>query len=157
MITLNQTIDELRKGLKVYRAFEHAEEVIGTLQAAAQQLQEMRNALADLTPQVDATRAALAAVTDQVEAAKLQATEILSTAKVQAEKLVSDAHDETREVLSDRSNYLKAMEDASAAAVADAKTQVDALGVQQVELAKEVAELEKKAEKARAYLTKLAG
>ena len=149
--------DDARRLLRGFRAFE---EVAQALEAAGQAVQtkaEAEAALATLNGELDKAciavceaKAELASVNAATKAkldkAEADALVVAQTAKDAADRMAADA----RAVMDDAEAKGREIVAQAEAAAADVQAKRDAL-------AAEVDDLEKRAEKARAYLAKLAG
>lgn len=156
-MSLIKAADDARRFLRGFKAFEEvaaALEHVGTLE---QRAAEARQVLAELQPQIEAAKAEAASA--EVKAAsiigdaQIHAEQIKVAAAAKAEALVADADTKAQNiVLQAQADKTKA-EDARAAATAETAevlTKRDKLLI-------EVKDLEARADKARAYLAKLAG
>jgi hypothetical protein len=92
----NEALDELRKGLRIFRAFEKAEGVIALLQSAEQRTAEAQLQLSHLRPQVDAAKGefdAMVLSTEKIVAdARAAAAEITRVAMERADAIVTAAN-----------------------------------------------------------------
>lgn len=148
-------LDELRKGLRIFRAFEHAEGVITVVQAAEQRVAEANAQIATLTTTVD-----------QLQAAALQAKaageQHLADARATAEKALAECQTECQEKRAEATTLANDIVAEANAVMAKAHAELDALHAEFNEttgrheaLAADVKDLEARAEKARAYIAKL--
>jgi len=148
-------LDELRKGLRIFRAFEHAEVVITQVQSAEQQVAEAQLALAALRSQIDAGKAlvndSVAAAQATVDAARAQAADIQET----ADKALADASAEAARVRIEADAYYEKTKAGCDGMINAAQAKVDTLVAERDELEAAANAAEKRAETARAYIAKL--
>lgn len=154
---LNIVIDELRKGLKLFRAFEYAEGVAVALQSAVQQhgeltvkvvdLQKQRDelitAVADAQTELDKLKVEAAAVTADAEASTLAADEYAKRVRAEADKAVSDIQGQT----------VKTVEASLAEAAAKAKAITDEAEAKVAAAEKEHARIQKAIDALRAKIS----
>jgi chromosome segregation ATPase len=154
---LSVTVDELRRGLRVFRAFENAEATITALQAAEQRTVDTQRAIETL-------QADLAKVTDEVS----QATAARDAAQTAAKKLLADAAEQRDEILAkakddatDVTAKAKAKADERLDKAEDKAKAAEAKAAEAEErcaaATAELAEIESKLEAAKAQIAKLLG
>jgi hypothetical protein len=148
-------LDELRKGLRIFRAFEHAEAVIGQVQSADQRVAEAQLALAALQPQVDGAKQLVADSAQAAQAAVDAARAGTAQAKVVADGIVSNAQAHADNVKAQTDAYYETTKKGVEEMVNKAQASVDTLVEQRDAVEAEVKDLEARAEKARAYIAKL--
>ena len=156
-MSLIKAADDARRLLRGFKAFEEvaaALEQVGTLE---QRAAEAKQVLADLGPKIDAAKAEVidsqAKAAQILAAAKTQAEAIAGAAGAKAQAIVADAETRAQNIVFDAEGVKVRAEELRAVAHAEA-----AKGLEMRDrLAAEVKDLEARAEKARAYLAKLAG
>lgn len=148
-------LDELRKGLRIYRAFEHAEAVISQVQGAEQRVTEAQLALAGLQPQVDAAKQLVADSTAAAQAAVDAARASTAQAKTVADGIVSNAQAQAAKVKADADAYYETTKRGVEDMVNKAQASVDERIARRDALEAETKDLEARVEKAKAYIAKI--
>jgi hypothetical protein len=148
-------LDELRKGLRIFRAFEHAESVLSQVQSAEQRIAEAQLALAGLQPQVDAAKQLVADSAFAAQAAVDAARASTAQAKVVADSIVANAQAQAASMKAEADTYFETTRAGVLDMVNKAQASVDDRVAQRDALDVEVNDLEARAEKARAYIAKL--
>jgi hypothetical protein len=148
-------LDELRKGLRIFRAFEHAEGVIAQVQSADQRVAEAQLALAALQPQVDSAKQLVADSTRAAQAAVDAARAATAEAKVVADGIVSAAQAKADAVKAKADTYFETTKKGVEEMVNKAQASFDERIARRDALEDETNDLEARVEKANAYIAKI--
>lgn len=153
----SEALVELRKGLRVFKAFERAEEVAVYLEGAEQNKRELEAAIARLRVELDAAKtqhdAELAALAAEKAAAEQAAAAAKDAAKAAGKAEVEAATRRATKLVDDAAQEVQAAQQARDAALATAAT----AELRVKAAAEELAEVTRKLEAAKAQIAKLLG
>lgn len=157
MTNLLKAADDARRLLRGFKAFEEVANALDTAASLEQRVAEINAAIPGLTAQRDALTVEVAELQARAEKTKQEAKDIAASAKDAAAGILLDAKTKAEEV----ETGLKASREQVNAnineMVAAWDTQLTELTAKHEAATKEVKDLETRAEKAKAYLAKLAG
>jgi chromosome segregation ATPase len=149
--------DEVRKLTKMFQGLADVVEVLDRVGSVEQAEQEAK-------ARIDKLNAEVLVANEGISAAHSEAKRVLDEAKVKADELIDEGKRELASALNAAADHQANAIDKCNAIALDAQARIDAasakvadLETQHAAVAAEVVELEKRAEKARAYLAKLAG
>lgn len=152
---LAEAINELQRGLRVFKAFEHAEELCTTLQGAEQQKRELQAAVEALTAERETLTADTLKLKEASKKAKAEVERVLDEAQGGAESIIATGQQSADHLIAQGQAKADEM-------VAAAQAQVDAINAQiqtrneaNQALAAEAADLEQRVADAKAFLAKL--
>lgn len=149
--------DDARRLLRGFKALEDLANVLEQSGAAVQAKEEAETALADLRGQIAAAGDELEKAQTRVTAAKDEARLIVEAARSAADGIAADAGRKAESLRAQADADAAAAREAVAVEIAAAQANLRGMKDEATALAEEVKALEAKAEKARAYLAKLAG
>ena len=156
-VPLSVVQDELRKGLRIFRAFEKAEDTINALAAADARL-------AHLTLSIDRQQEALTAVTAKLDevtlargSAETAVKRLLSETGTEREQVIAKAHEQAATIVTDAKDKAKAVADTAAKKAEAAEARASEAEQRCADASKSLAEVEGKLEAAKAQIAKLLG
>jgi chromosome segregation ATPase len=156
-VPLSVIQDELRKGLRVFRAFEKAEETINALAAADHRL-------AHLNVSITRQQEALTAVTVQLdeatlarESAKAAVKRLLAETGTEREQVMAKANEQAAQIVADAKDKADALTKKAVQKAEAAEERANAAEARERAAAAELAEIESKLDAAKAQIAKLLG
>lgn len=149
--------DELRKGLRVFRAFQGADQLITDLQTAEQRQAEAEATLAALQPKIASAQQHLATAEAGIEHARAEAVSVADSIKQACEAEVLRAKTEAATLLADAKEEANTLLATATRKAKDADARADKAEARIATTAAALAELEGKLEAAKAHVAKLLG
>lgn len=149
--------DDARRLLRGFKAFEEVAAALEQAGAAVQAREEAEASLADLRGQIVAAGDELEKAQTRVTAAKDEARLIVESSRSAADGIMADAARKAESLQAQGEAAAAAAREVCSAEYAAAQVKLQDMKDEAEALAAEVKALEARAEKARAYLAKLAG
>lgn len=157
MTNLLKAADDARRLLRGFKAFEEVANALDTAASLEQRVAEINAAIPGLTAQRDALTVEVAELQARAEKTKQEAKDIAASAKDAAAGILLDAKTKAEEVETGLKASREQVNTNINEMVAAWNTQLTELTAKHEAATKEVKDLETRAEKAKAYLAKLAG
>lgn len=149
--------DELRRGLRVFRAFEQAEATITALQAAEQRVTDTQRLLETLQIRLGDVNEQLADANTALTQSKATRTKLLDSAKGEAEAIVAKAKADAADVAAKAKAKADERLDKAEDKAKDAEARASDAEQRCEAATKALAEIESKLEAAKAQVAKLLG